>query len=287
MTSAAALCLMSAAIATPKDSATFYYVVQNPKYYGVKEARSWFEIAGMADKSVEKKINTYLKSVFFEKTGLDTQQGGTLQPDRTPKGFTDYTFFNGQTYGYGYIRFKDSDSLLYLTKADGNHGSGANLGSFSQETVPNRLAALSIYVSGMKENGNIDDRSIDLAFDLRTGNIIPNEYVVMIDPSKRDSLENVLKAKALLDVNNGVYRNGVIINSEYLSDSVSVTLAQIIRWMNGVKPNYPIVITRYYTAKTTLISDGREVQWRPMAYLTFDEAVPFILKEDLNRLMKL
>jgi hypothetical protein len=278
---------MITAIAAPKDSATFYYVVQNPKFFGLKEARSWFEISGVSDKSVEQKINAYLKTIFFEKTELDTVQGGAIQPAITPKGYTDYTFYNGQTYGEGYIRFKDTDSLLYLTKADGYFGSGTNLGGFSQETVPDKLASLWIEPSSFKSTGNSVGRSIDLGFDLRTGNTIPLEYVVMVDPAMRDSLENVLKAKALQQVNNSLYSGGVIIGSEYLSDSVVVTLAQVIRWMNGVKYNYPMVVSRYFSAKTTMISDGREVRWKPLAQLTFDEAIPFIREEDMKKLAAL
>jgi hypothetical protein len=272
--------------AQKSDTVRFYYVLQNPRFYGIDNAKSWFEISGMNDKNVQAKINSTLRAAYFEKTELDTggQNATTFDELHTPSGYTDYSFHNGQTYGYGWVRFKDEDSILRLSKADGYYGSGTNLGGFSQEVAQGKLGWIAIYSSRIKDSGNFDDRTVNLAFNLRTGNVIAHEYVVMIDPGKRDSLENVLKAKALLEVNNGVYRNGVIINSEHLSDSVVVSVAHVIRWMNGVKPNYPTVISRYFIAKTTLISDGREVQWKPMSYLTFDEAIPFLNQDEWQKL---
>lgn len=276
-------------LAAESDTVRFVYVVQNPLLFG-NNAKAWFEIEGLQNKTVAKKINDTLRKAFVEKTEFDTfdiHWATMRNDDHTPKGYTDYSFFNGQTYGNGWIRFRNSDSTVRLTKADGYYGSGKNLGSFSQEVAEGRLAWIGIYTSRFHEDGSFDDRAIDFAFDLRNGNVIADKYPVRIDPSKRDSLENVLTAKVNHEINNKEREvKGTIIHAYPFSDTVVVTVAQLIRWMNGAKPIYPVAISRYYDA--SVITNNLNYQiWKPMAFLTFDEAVPFFLEEDWNKVKSL
>ena len=288
MTSVAALCLMSAVTATAQDSVRFTYVVQNPKFFGLNEASSWFEISGLGDKNIERKINAYLRSVFFEKTLLDTQGGGTLQPRDTPKGYTDYTFFNGETYGSGWIRFKDQDSLLRLSDADGYYGAGTNLGGFSQEVAQGKLAWIGISTSYHLETTLTSGRTIDITFDLRTGAVIASQYIVRIDPAKKDSLDKTLLTLVNRDLTNGgMFRDAKITGSDRIADSVVVTTAQLIRWMHGVRENYPFVITRYYDVDATLVHNNQKSHWRPQASLSLDESIPFFVQEDWSKLLTL
>lgn len=287
--SLAALCITCPAWAsTAKDSVHFYYVLQNPKFFGPEQAKAWFEIDGLKDEAVEARINDTLRKVYFEPTLLEGgNQIATLRPDtNTPKGFTDYFFWNGQTYGNGWVRFNDSDSLLRLAKADGYYGAGKNLGGFSQEISEGRLAWIGIYTTYFFEEGKVQDRSIDLAFDLRTGKVIPHEYKVHIDPAKRDSLERVLLAKMQNDINNssGPYHDGKIKTSGPLSDTVTVTMAQIIRHLNGKKDIYSMTISRYFEVAA---ANGMNATWKPVMYLSFDESVPFFVREEWMKLLQL
>ncbi len=271
------------------DTVRFVYVVQNPLFYG-QDARSWFEMEGLKDKSVQKQINDTLRKAFFKKTEFDSAiQYATLRGDKkTPKGFTDFTFFNGQTYGNGWIRFKNSDSLVRLTDADGYYGSGKNIGGFAQEIADGTLAWIGIHTTRFMNEGMESERSINLSFDLRTGQSLPSQFIVRIDPAKRPELELILETKVKQSLSEGTYfRDGKIVGSDKLSDTVIVTMAQLIRRKRGEKSEYSNTICRYYEAAGVMISNNQNFHWRPPACLTLDEAIPFFINEDWSKLQNL
>jgi len=284
------LALCSSIQAEKKDTLRFVYVLQNPNYYGIDSARSWFELEGTDDKTVQYAINDSLKSSFFELTNLEdgTQNATSRRDKETPEGYTDYFFWNGQTYGNGWVRFKDSDSLLRLTSADGYYGSGARIGGFSQEILEGKLAWIEIHTTRFSNDGMEYDRSIDLAFDLRTGKKLPAEFPVRIDPAKRPELEQILLSKAeQLHNDNDGFRDQKITGSDRLSDTVMVSMAQLIRWKRGEKDQYATTICRYFEADGILTSTNQPYHWKPQACVTFDEAIPFFLKEDWSKLQGL
>lgn len=269
------------------DSARFYYVLQNPKFYGIDKAHSWFEIHGLKDKKAEAKINASLRKAYFERTELDTSdQGATMRTDdKTPKGFTDYSFYNGQTYGYGWIRFKDSDSLLYLNDADGYYGSGTNLGGFWAVVAEGKLAWIQITPSSYNDHLSRNN-SITLAFHLGNGEQIKDTYTLHVDPLKRDSLMHVLDQKAIAVANSGIYHDSKILKRDPLSDTVQISLSQYIQWLNG-KPNpYANAICRSFEV-SSVMQDGRIVKWNPNGCLTFTEAIPFVKQDEWHALKEI
>jgi hypothetical protein len=272
------------------DTVRFVYVVQNPKFYGLDKALSWFEIEGLADKTVSQSINDSLRKAYNHVTDLEEgSESATMRSDRpTPRGYTDYYFWNGQTYGNGWIRFKDSDSLLRLTDVDGYYGSGKNIGGFSQEILEGKLAWIGIHTTRIKNDGMQYNQSINISFDLRNGKKLSAEFTVRIDPSKRPELERLLQEKAEETFHAGGYfRDAKITGSDRMTDSVIISMAQLIRWKRSEKSEYSNTICRDYEADGILTSTNQPYHWKSQACLTFDEAIPFFHKEDWRELQNL
>jgi hypothetical protein len=251
-------------LTTPAQTA-FHYVLQNPKYYGIENARAWFEISGLKDKVVQKRINDTLRSLFYEKTLFTDKDitGATTRRNEPGKGFTDYTFFNGTTYGNGWIRFKDSDSLLRLEKADGYYGGGMCMYEFMQSVALGKMAYINISMA--KGKGEIR-----LSFSLITGHIIPSEYTIHIDPSKKDSLDKVLNASAEIarTAQTGTIHNCRMLDAAVLPDSFQVSSIYLIEWFNakeGLERPY------YHRTYNMICLNGAEseIKWRTYGNISF------------------
>ncbi len=259
------------------DSTRFYYVVQNPAFYGVENARAWFEISGIKDEKVQRKINDTLKKIFFEKTLFTLGSGGTTQGDTLLAGHTTYTYFNGQTFGDGWIRFKDSDSLLFLLEADGYYGGGMCLSGFWQHIAPGKLGFLSI--DPTRKNGS------QLTFSLVTGNIIPNTFYVKLRTDLRDSVERTLFTRAegsINEVQNGL-SNCRIIEPLPLTDSVMIGTSMLIKWYTNTMDENQGLIYRNYKMKCTNVK-GDEIDWKTNSMIKFIEALYFLEPEEINRM---
>lgn len=273
--------LLSARDKTGKVS--FYYVLQNPKYYGLDSARSWFEIDGISDPAVQDKINDTLRKVFYETTnfraGETTVRGVGQGP--TPPFHTDYTFDNGITYGIGWVRFKDSDSLLRLKTANGYHGSGMHLNGFSTMIAKGKIAWIQIEPIGVPMQQGV----IRLGFSLVSGNILPQSYRVAIDPAKRDSLAGIFDKIASItkDQDTTNIHDCVVKNSEPMADSVTIGITVLIAWFRGdMHPNQHLLERKYM--RTCQNKSNQPMNRDFVAFLNFNESIPFLKQDDWLKL---
>lgn len=267
------------ATATIKDTTKVYYVLQNPKFYGLENARAWFEIHGLKNSLAEQKINDTLRKIFNEKT-LFTEGGfgATLQDDQAPKGYKDYYFNNGHTYGEGYVRFKESDSLLRITEADGYYGAGMNLEGFNTRIAEEKM--LWIQISRAQNFSN----SGDYFFSLTTGEVMPPKFYVLLAPEKKDSLSKLLYAMAMKKAKDEYPFKSFEITDIPLSDSIEISSVNLIQWFTGW-PNAAGVYQNYpYNAEHDFMTT---VPSRMYVQLNFDESMNFFVAGTKEKLQKI
>ena len=266
--------------ASDKDSAEIFYVLQNPKYFGIENARAWFEIAGLKNKKAEKKVNDTLKKIFNEKTLFidDGDFGATLQNEKAPKGYKDYYFNNGHTYGEGYVRFKEIDSLLRLTEADGYFGAGMNLENFYVDIVQGKMFWLKINRSqGFTNSG-------DYFFSLVTGEIMPTSFKVLIAPEKKDSLSRLLYSRAIKMAKEEYPFKSFTVTDIPLSDTVTIYTISLLPWFHG-KMNTLCIYQPYpYIAEHDFITSLPAAM---NAHLNMDEALFFFTRDTKSKLEKI
>lgn len=269
------------------DKVSFYYVLENPKYYGLDSARSWFEIDGINDLAIQNKINDTLRKVFYETTNfrVDVPELRGVGQGPTPPFHTDYTFDNGNTYGIGWVRFKDSDSLLRLKTADGYHGSGMHLNGFSTMIANGKIAWIQIEPIGVSR---AEQGIIQLGFSLVSGKVLPQSYRVAIDPAKRDSLEDIFDkiASTAKDYDTTNIHDCVVKNARPMPDSVTIGITVLIAWFRGdMHPNQHLLERKYMR---TCQNKGNQLMDRDFtAFLNFKESLPFLNQDDWLRLQSL
>lgn len=260
--------------AQKNENVRFYYVLQNPKMFGTDSARAWFEIAGMKDKVVQAKINDTLRKSFYATTNFrdNGPVRGGVGWTPTPPFHTDYTFNNMSTYGHGWVRFKDRDSLLRLTEADGYYGSGVNLIGFTTAIAQGKIAYIYIQCGSSYRPSTPNE----FTFSLITGNCLPNKFYIRLDPTKKDSLENLLFRGIVYEP----YPKPVgchdckFVRAEPLSDSVVIAAKDLIAWFDHSEQHILLISQNFRIS--CLMGNNEERTHTTSNYLRIQESIPFL-----------
>ena len=227
------------------SGAQFFYVLQNPAYFGGGNSKTGFEIDGLENKEVQARINSTLRSEWTGISGLEPGPGSASMHHGgpAPEGYSDYHYYNSTTENCGWVRFKNSDSLLRLPEVQHNYGQGTDLESFYSVVAAGKMAWISFQV--FVDGDYLELVHKEITFSLVDGRVLPNACKIPFSPHGRDTI------KARLDE---AARNSfklpdslcTLAATRPLPDSCTITSEALICWLNRENSRAPGVIGMSY-----------------------------------------